>query len=65
MYVTACLSHWFGKSKDIYNCQDKAVPLLSQSKLYKHLTVLKTVRIDLLVKRDIPDGCSGKALALM
>ena len=49
---------------DIYNCQDKAVPLLSQSKLYKHLTVLKTVRIDLLVKRDIPDGCSGKALAL-
>ena len=42
----------------------KQVPYLSQSKLYEHLTVLKTVRRDLLVERDIPDGCSGKAIAL-
>ena len=40
------------------------MPYLSQSKLYEHLTVLKTVRGDLLVERDIPDGCSGKAIAL-
>ena len=39
-------------------------PYLSQSKLYEHLTVLKTVHRDLLVERDIPDGCSGKAIAL-
>ena len=31
----------------------KQVPYLSQSKLYEHL-----------VERDIPDGCSGKAIAL-
>ena len=42
----------------------KQAPYLSQSKLYEHLTVLKTVRRDLLVERDIPDGCSGKAIAL-
>ena len=30
----------------------KQVPYLSQSKLYEHLTVLKTVRRDLLVERD-------------
>ena len=42
----------------------KQAPYLSQSKLYEHLTVLKTVRRDLLVENDIPDGCSGKAIAL-
>ena len=44
----------------------KQVPYLSQSKLYEHLTVIKTVRRDLLVKRDIPDGCSvvGRPLHL-
>ena len=42
----------------------KQVPCLSQSKLYEHLTVLKTVRRDLLVERDILDGYSGKAIAL-
>ena len=42
----------------------KQFPYLSQSKLYEHLTVLKTVRRDLLVERDIPDGCNGKATAL-
>ena len=42
----------------------KQVPYLSQSKLYEQLTVLKTVRRDLLVERDILDGCSGKAIAL-
>ena len=36
----------------------------SQSKLYEHLTYLKTLRRDLLVERDVPDGCSGKAIAL-
>ena len=42
----------------------KQVPCLNQNKLYEHLTVLKTVRRDLLVERDMPDGCSGKAIAL-
>ena len=42
----------------------KQVPYLSQSKLYEHLTFLKTVRRDLLVERDIPDDCSGKAIVL-
>ena len=42
----------------------KQVPYLCQSKLYEHLTVLKTVCRDLLVERDIPDGCSGKVIAL-
>ena len=42
----------------------KQFPYLSQSKLYEHLTVLKTVLRDLLVERDIPDGSSGKAIAL-
>ena len=42
----------------------KQVPYLSQSKLYEHLTVLKTVRRDLLVERDILDGYSGKPIAL-
>ena len=42
----------------------KQFPFLSQSKLYEHLTLLKTVRRDLLVECDIPDGCSGKAIAL-
>ena len=32
--------------------------------MLEHLTVLKTVRSDLLVKRDISDGCSGKAISL-
>ena len=42
----------------------KQVPYISQSNLCEHLTVLKTVRTDLLVERDIPDGCCGKAIAL-
>ena len=41
----------------------KQVPYISQSSLYEHLTVLKTVGRDLLVEHDIPDGCSGKAIA--
>ena len=42
----------------------KKKPYISQSNLYEHLTVLKTVRRDLLVEGDIPDGCSGKDIAL-
>ena len=42
----------------------KQFPYLSQSKLHEHLTVFKTVLRDLLVERDIPDGCSGKTIAL-
>ena len=42
----------------------KPFPCLSQSKFYEHFTVLKTARRDLLVERDIPDGCSGMAIAL-
>ena len=42
----------------------KQFPYLNQSKLYGHLTVLKTVRRDLLVERDIPNGCSGRIIAL-
>ena len=39
-------------------------PYLSQRKIYEHLPVLKTILRDLLVEGDIPDGCSGKAIAL-
>ena len=42
----------------------KQFPHLSQNKLYEHLTVLKTFRRDLLVELDIPDDCSGKAIAM-
>ena len=42
----------------------KQFPYLSQSKLYEHLTVLKTIRRDLLVERDIPDDCSGETIAM-
>ena len=42
----------------------KQFPYLSQSKLYEHFTVFKTVRRDLLVERDIPDGFNGKDIAL-
>ena len=42
----------------------KQFPYLSQSKLYEHLTVLKTFRRDLLVERDIPDDCSGETIAM-
>ena len=42
----------------------KRVLYSSQSKLYEHLAVSKSIRRDLLVERDIPDGCSGKAIAL-
>ena len=42
----------------------KQFPYLNQNKLYEHLTVLKTVRRELLVERDILDSCSGKATAL-
>ena len=42
----------------------KQFPYLSQNKLYEHLTVLKTFRRDLLVELDIPDDCSGKAIAM-
>ena len=38
----------------------KQFPYLSQ--LFEHLTVLKIARRDLLVERDIPDGCSGRPL---
>ena len=38
-------------------------PYLSHGKLYKHLTVLKIVRWDLLVKREMPGGCSEKVIA--
>ena len=40
----------------------KQVPYLSQSKFYEHLTVLKTVRRDLLVERDITDVVVGRPL---
>ena len=40
------------------------IATLSQSKLYEHLTVLKTVCRDLLVERDILDGCCGKAVTV-
>ena len=36
----------------------------SQSKFYEHFTVLKTLSRDLLLERGIPNGCSGKAIAL-
>ena len=53
------------KAKININAKIKQVSYLSQSKLYKHLTVLKRVPRDLLVECDIPaDGCSGKAIAL-
>ena len=52
------------KVKININAKIKQFPYLSQSKLYKHLTVLRTVRRDLLEERDIPDGCSGKAIVL-
>ena len=42
----------------------KQFPYLIQSKLYEHLTVLKAVRRDVHAERDIPDGCSGKTIAL-
>ena len=42
----------------------KQFPYLSQSKLYEHLTVLKTFRRDLLVERDIPDDYSGEIIAM-
>ena len=42
----------------------KQFPYLSQSKLYEHLTVLKSFGRDLLVERDIQDGCNAKAIAL-
>ena len=42
----------------------KQYPYLSQRKVYRHLTVLKTVRGDLLVERDILDGCSEKTITL-
>ena len=41
----------------------KQFPFFSQSKLYEHLTVLKTVHRDWLVKRDITDDCSQKVTA--
>ena len=42
----------------------KQFPYFIQSKLYERLTVLKTLTRDLLLGRGIPDGCSGKAIAL-
>ena len=36
----------------------------SQSELYEHLTVIKTVRRDLLAELVIPDCCGGKIIAL-
>ena len=52
------------KIKINMTAKKRQFPYLSQSKLYEHLAVLKAVRRDLLVGRDIPDGCSGKAIAL-
>ena len=42
----------------------KQFPYFSQSKLYEHFTVLKTLSRDLLLERGIPDGCSGRAITL-
>ena len=42
----------------------KQFPYFSQNKLYEQFTVFKTIRRDLLVERDIPDGFSGKAITL-
>ena len=42
----------------------KQFPYLSQIQVSEHLTVLETVRRDLLVERDIPDGFSGTGNAL-
>ena len=42
----------------------KQFPFSSLKKLYKYLTVLKSVCRDLLVERPIPDGCFRKAIAL-
>ena len=42
----------------------KQFPYLSQSILYENLTLLKTVHRDLLVERDIPEGCNGKDITL-
>ena len=39
------------------------LPFFIQMKLFEYLTVLKTVRGDLMVEGDIPDG-SGKAIVL-
>ena len=52
------------KAKTNIIAKIKQAPYLSQSKLYEHLTILKIVRRDLLVERDIPDGRRGKAIAL-
>ena len=41
----------------------KQFSYLSHSKLYKHLTFLKIVCWDLLVKREITDGYSDKVIA--
>ena len=53
-----------GKVKINIIAKIKQFPYLSQNKLYEHLTVLKTFRRDLLVELDIPDDCSGKAIAM-
>ena len=42
----------------------KQLPYFSQSKLYEHFTVLKSLRRDLLLELGISDGRSGKAIAL-
>ena len=52
------------KVKENIIAKIKQFPYFSYSKLYEHITVLKTIRRDLLVERDIPDGCGGKAIAL-
>ena len=40
----------------------KQIPYLSPSKLYEHLTVLKSVYRDLLMERDIPDSWEGHCI---
>ena len=50
------------KAKTNIAAKIKQVPYLSQSKFYEHLAVLKTVRRDLLVERDIPDVVVGRPL---
>ena len=60
--ITPWLSRWIGKGKDKIAKIMLKFPYLGQGKLYEYLTVLKTVVWDLQVERDIPDGCSEKAM---
>ena len=50
-FITAWLSHCIGKSKDKYNCQDKAGPLSKSEQALWTFNSFKTVRRDWLVER--------------